>query len=231
LDQNCERDSLNGPPCLYPYPKATRTVLLLGDSHAGDLSQALINASYKRGWNAVVWTHSGNVIQFTKSARRQNETHIENNVNAINWIKKNQPDLVVISQYVNFDDDISLHKAGIASIINLTDNVLLLYNRPTFSSFDNYMNPRSILSQILGPANYATSVNLSKMNYSHRKIEEKLVTFAKEQKVMTLDLWPIFCDQIKCTSYIDGSWLYRDYDHFSIDGAEKITPFFLDYLV
>ncbi len=230
LDQNCERDSLNGPPCLYSYPKANRTVLLLGDSHAGDVSQALINAAHKHGWNAVVWTHSGNVIQFTKSTRRQDSTHIENNINKLNWIMKYQPDLIVISQYVRFDDDIALLKAGISSIINLTDNVLLLYNRPIFSSFDNFMHPRPLLSQILGPVNYATSTNLNMMEYGHRSIEDELVAFAKEQKVMTLNLWPIFCDLIKCTRYYDGSWLYKDYDHFSIAGAKRITPFFQDYL-
>lgn len=230
LDQNCERDSLNGPPCLYPYPKANRTVLLLGDSHAGDVSQALIDAAHKQGWNAVVWTHRGNVIQFTKSTRRQDSTHIENNINKINWIMKYQPDLIIISQYVRFDDDIALLKAGISSIINLTDNVLLLYNRPIFSSFDNFMNPRPLLSQILGPADYATSANLNMMEYGHREIEDELVAFAKEQKVMTLNLWPIFCDLVKCTRYFDGSWLYRDYDHFSITGAKRITPFFQNHL-
>jgi hypothetical protein len=142
-----------------------------------------------------------------------------------------QPDLIIISQYVRFDDDIALLKAGISSMINLTDNVLLLHNRPIFSPSDNFMRSRSLFSQILRPpVNYTTTSNLSMMEYAHKEIEDDLVAFAKEQGVMTLNLWPIFCDPIKCTRYYDGSWLYRDYDHFSVAGAERITPFFQDYL-
>ena len=58
LDPNCERDSGN-EPCNYTNKNTTKSVLLIGDSHAGHISQAVIDAAKYANWNSVIWARSG----------------------------------------------------------------------------------------------------------------------------------------------------------------------------
>ena len=44
------------PPCVYGDPRATRTVVLFGDSHAAEWFNPLVAAASSNGWKVVAWT-------------------------------------------------------------------------------------------------------------------------------------------------------------------------------
>lgn len=94
---------MNGPPCLYG--SGPKTVLLIGDSRAGQFGGALLDVGKKHGWRVVVWTHDACRFQLTnqtKSIRSDVLAYCQkNNNNKLTWIKRNKPELVILSQYRN----------------------------------------------------------------------------------------------------------------------------------
>jgi peptidoglycan/LPS O-acetylase OafA/YrhL len=104
LDLNCLRDSSMGPPCTYMTASATKTVLLIGDSHAGQISQAFVDAAQSTNWNATVWVHGGCPIQFQKSILGQvTDNCIKINKQMKTWVEENKPYAIIVSQYVRSD--------------------------------------------------------------------------------------------------------------------------------
>ncbi|WP_205687372.1 acyltransferase family protein [Cellulomonas endophytica] len=51
-------EAVDQPPCVYGDPAGTRTVVLLGDSHAQQWLPGLAAAAATTGWRAVAWTKS-----------------------------------------------------------------------------------------------------------------------------------------------------------------------------
>jgi hypothetical protein len=73
-DPDCSRDNLyfllgtaqgKSPPCEYKSIGATKTLLLLGDSHAGMLSEAVISVGRLSNWNVVIAAMDGCNVQFS----------------------------------------------------------------------------------------------------------------------------------------------------------------------
>jgi peptidoglycan/LPS O-acetylase OafA/YrhL len=59
-DPNCARMSGElDSACVYLNPSSTGTVLLVGDSHAAQFSQAIVDAAQLSNWNSVIWTMAG----------------------------------------------------------------------------------------------------------------------------------------------------------------------------
>ena len=52
-------------PCVYLTSSARKAVLFVGSTHAGHISQALIDAAAGAKWNSVIWTHSACHVQFS----------------------------------------------------------------------------------------------------------------------------------------------------------------------
>jgi SGNH domain-containing protein len=47
-------ETIQSPPCVYGAPNGSRTVVLFGDSHAGNWSEGLSAAALKEGWRVLV---------------------------------------------------------------------------------------------------------------------------------------------------------------------------------
>jgi hypothetical protein len=46
---------------------------------------------------------------------------------------------------------------------------------------------------------------------------------ARSDLVTTVDPVPWLCSDTECSTYLDGTWMYRDGDHLSVAGAEALT--------
>ena len=222
LDPNCERDSVIGPPCVYSTEGSKKTVLLIGDSHAGHISQAVIDGARNSNWNAVVWAHSGCPVQFQRSMRSEvSDNCININKQMKIWVLNNKPDAIIVSQYIRTSLSQIYLKSALLDIKSIIPNVLLIENIPIFPDQNEYMIDRPlIMSQYTPPKSFL----LSDMQNNNKKASNQLSTWARENGFLTLDFSQIFCGTKSCSRFSDKGWLYYDANHLSVTGAKLTIP-------
>jgi peptidoglycan/LPS O-acetylase OafA/YrhL len=228
LDPNCERDSLSGPPCMYLNKSAVKTVLLIGDSHAGHLSQAVIDASKNQNWNAVIWTHSGCHVQFKRSLKNLiSDNCIAANLQMKAWVLANKPSAIIISQFVYLDSFIADLTHAIADLHSIVPNILLIENSLVFPDQKDFMVPRPlIMAPYKAPKKFLKTMMLERDN----KASDELANWANHNYVETINFESLFCIKNECVRFSEAGWLYRDDDHFSVAGAALTIPQFENFL-
>jgi peptidoglycan/LPS O-acetylase OafA/YrhL len=229
LDPTCLRDSYNGPPCVYRTAGATKTVLLIGDSHAGHISQAVVDAAKNSSWNAVIWTHSGCHVQFQRTRPDKNilDNCIDVNMSMKKWVKENKPNAIIVSQFVRFDSSQNDLRDALLTLRSIVPNVLLIENIPVFPDEKDYNVPRPIFMSIYKPPK---SFNQSMMQTKDENASNLLANWAKGNQIFTMNFKSLFCEKRVCSRHSDRGWLYRDDDHLSVAGAELTIPQLSAYL-
>jgi peptidoglycan/LPS O-acetylase OafA/YrhL len=231
FDKRCKIQSLNGPPCLYG--SGPKTVLLIGDSRAGQFGRALLDTGQEHGWRVVVWTHDACRFQVTNQTRYIRSDVLaycqKNNSNKIAWIKRNKPELVILSQYRNEPEanlDIEL---GLKVLKEAAKKVYVLGQVPDFPDGSDYLQPKLIWQKsYLPPKSFPIvppSPGLTSMAATLESGQEFRRTVQKIG-LNYLDTSNFFCDQDVCIRYKDGQWLYKDGTHLSIYGARLLIPTF-----
>ena len=222
LDSKCARDSEFGPPCVYATTGATKTILLIGDSHASHISQAVVDATQNTKWNAVVWAHAGCHIQFKRSISEQ----VSDNCIAINnsmkkWVEENKPNAIIVSQFVHANSSQGDLRDALSTLQSIVPNILLIENNPIFPDELDFMIGRPIVMPAYKPPK---SFQQSKMQTVDKKASELLANWARSNGIFTMSFDSLFCKKGVCTRYSDKGWLYVDYNHFSVVGAELTIP-------
>jgi peptidoglycan/LPS O-acetylase OafA/YrhL len=221
-DPKCERDSLSGPPCVYGNTEANKTVLLIGDSHAGAISQAVVDAARNSKWNAVIWTHSGCHIQFEQSGSKNlTDACLNMNNKMRTWVEINKPEAVIVSQYMHLESSQSGVQNALIVLKEMVPNVLVVQNIPIFPDGANFMarNPL-FMGKYLPPFSFKKTQMYSR----DRNSSNILANWARKNGFTTVDFESLFCDNLVCSRYRDNGWLYRDAEHLSIKGASLTIP-------
>jgi hypothetical protein len=228
LDPKCLRDSVVGPPCIYRTIGATKSVLLIGDSHAGHISQAVIQAAANANWNAVVWAHSGCRIQFRRSTSEQVSYNCLNmNKQMKIWVEENKPHTIIVSQYVLSNSSQNDLRNALLTLQSIVPNILLVENNPIFPDAEDFMVRRPlIMPPYEAPKKFAQSL----MQLKDKNASNQLANWARNNDISTMNFDSIFCSNEICTRWSDSGWLYRDSDHFSVTGAELTIPKLITYL-
>ena len=228
LDPKCLRDSEIGPPCLYNTTGATKTVLLIGDSHAGHISQAVVDAAKSAKWNAVVWTHSGCHVQFQRSIPGQvSDNCIDMNNSMKKWVEENKPYAIIVSQFVHFDSSQKDLRDALTSLRLIVPNILLIENSPIFPDGKNFMVRRPL---VMSPYKPPKEFSQSNMQIIDQVASNQLANWARNNGISTLNFDAIFCNRGICSRWSDAGWLYRDDGHFSVAGAALTIPKLSNYL-
>gem|GEM_PF-1614048 len=228
LDPRCDRDTEFGAPCFYKSMDASKTVLLIGDSHAAQISQAVVDAAQMTKWNAIVWAHSDCQVQFKRDASEQvSDNCIDINNSMKEWVKKNKPHAIIVSQFITPDSpQISLRHA-LTILRSLAPNILLIENNPVFPDDKDFMVERPIVMPAYKPPK---SFHESMMVTVEKKASDLLASWARSNGIATISLDSLFCTEGVCSRYSDKGWLYIDDDHLSVAGAELAIPQLIAYL-
>jgi hypothetical protein len=221
LDPNCERDSVNGPPCTYANEGATKSVLLLGDSHAGHISQAVIDAAKHVNWNSVIWTHSACAFQVLDREKKLRDGCTKSNRQAVEWILRNNPNVIIVSQSISYESNLAELENALSLIHSIVPNILLIENTPIFPDSKDFMVSRPVL---MPPYEPPKSFLLTEMDSSGEYSSKQLAMWARNNGISTMDFTPLFCGEKICSRFSNGFWLYRDTGHLSVDGAELTVP-------
>jgi peptidoglycan/LPS O-acetylase OafA/YrhL len=224
-DLKCMRLSESGPPCTYSQIGATKTILLIGDSHAGMISQAVVDASLNQNYNAVIWTHGGCPIQFENTGGELlSDICLENNAKMLRWVSENKPFFIVVSQFLG-GRNVSNSKVinPLIKLKSLTPHILFIGNNPVF--------PLKVSRPILfSSPNISKEVDIFNMQNEYMQISDDILELARNETITTMDIKHLFCNSQRCFRFMDGSWLYTDSNHLSIKGAALIIPE-LEYII
>ena len=228
VDSNCQRESEDGEPCIYNAKYSRTSTLLIGDSHAGHLSQALIDAGAELNISVTVWAHPNCQLQFKRAVvSTVSDVCLNSNLTTLKWIKLNRPDSIIISQFTQYSSEIENLKLAIIEIKKIVPKILLVANSPIFPDSTLFMVSRPL---IMSPYEPPKSFSRRSMVQIHELARQSISIFAKDTGIDVLDLTSSFCGQFSCSRFEKDQWLYRDDDHFSITGAAKAIPFFNTFL-
>ena len=222
LDPKCNRMSEMRRPCLYKISDSTQTILLIGDSHAGHISQAVVDAAKKEHWNAAVWTHGACKVQFQSSISDQvTDQCLMQNHEILKWVDRNKPNAIIVSQFVySYSSQGDLRNA-LSTLKSIVPLILLIENNPIFPDENDFMVRRPlIMSPYEAPKEFPQSVMITK----HKNASDHLANWARDNAIYTMNFNSLFCRKESCTRFSDKQWLYYDVDHLSAAGAELTIP-------
>lgn len=230
LDSQCQRDSLSGGPCIYPGVKASKSVLLIGDSHAAMFSQMVVDEARKANWNAIVWAHNGYSPRLHDTSdltsNPSSNLAVLNTLAQIRWIEKYQPDLVIVSAAMVSPDQ-NPFRYAITYLSDISRNLVVINQVPLFSDKQFF----SSYSIIESPYDAPKSVALTEMDQRAFLAGENFSDWAKLNNIQTIDTVGLFCDTLSCSRFKDNGWLYFDVSHLSIYGAQLLAPSVGKYLL
>jgi len=207
----------------------SQTVLLVGDSHAAMIVDALVIAGKKDHWSTAVWVGPGCGFRAAQHVNSENKYRcVDRFQRQLRWIKANKPKAVVISQYIRENESQSGYTEAISEIRELVPNILLIKNNPIFPGGKYEVFNRSLVAQLLSPLK--KTVPPSKMDVSDLSASDKLGSWADARNIKTLDIAPLFCSSETCSMYSNLGWTYLDNDHLSNVGSKLLVPLLSDYL-
>jgi peptidoglycan/LPS O-acetylase OafA/YrhL len=228
VDPECVKKSLIVQPCIYPKQNSNFTAILVGDSHAGHISQAFIEAAHNAQFNAIVWALSACKVNFSSKLNEFNSKNcIDRNSSLKKWITNNRPTVVIVSQYLTTNNDLSEIKDALLQLKNLVPNLLIIENTPVFPATDGFMQSRPL---IMPPAKPRKIVLKSEMNSKDDLVSNQISLWAQGGGIQTMNVNSAFCNLKECSRYFNGEWLYRDPNHFTLAGAQLLVPKISKYL-
>jgi peptidoglycan/LPS O-acetylase OafA/YrhL len=227
LDGNCSRMSgENDPACIYKTLGANKTVLLIGDSHAAQFSQAIVDAAKKAKWNSVIWTMSSCNFTLGDKNGKINNYCLKRNNSILEWVKEFKPNLVVISQYNRIELPQAEMKSAVMAIKSLVPSLLVVGNTPIFPD-ERYMAvPALFQSKYDAPK----KIQISNMDNTDDIVSNSFLQDIAIKGIEIVNLNSLWCNLDYCNRFDEKGWLFFDTGHLSVFGAEMSVPYFTKFL-
>lgn len=212
-----------GKICINTNIGANKTVLLIGDSHAGHISIALRDAAREVNWNSV-YLRTGALEDIAPTDDAISSDSYFSYL--IDWVSLNQPELIVISEYVSVNSSQDAIKSVILQLKSLVPDILLVENNPIWPDGTRFNFSSSLIKPYAPPKSFEHSL----MQTVDKNASDELSEWARENGITTLNFDSIFCKSSTCIRFSEGEWLYRDDNHFSVAGAELTIPLLVSHL-
>lgn len=222
FDTKCERQRgvLGIKPCVYG--EAGRpTVLLIGDSHAGAISQVVIDAGIRNGWQVHVATASACSVPEYPEDVEYRSSCAGYTENILKYVLKENINIVILQQFSEFYTlklriGIDRWQSGLADFLSS----LAQSHVPAIVIGDNIRLPIAV-----GRPFWVESwkLNMKKAIESRYTLEEAerhaTTMIAGNQYILAREY---ICNGSMCPIFEKGTWLYTDTDHLSFKGAELL---------
>tara|TARA_R110002110_G_scaffold318110_1_gene530887 strand:- start:27080 stop:29026 length:1947 start_codon:yes stop_codon:yes gene_type:complete len=243
-----ERDN---PDCTWLIRGASRTAVLIGDSNAGHFTEAFVGAASENGITSTMATKNDcpfvDLITIKRGERDETcRSFVENSTLEL---ARTRPDAVVIasssSQYIDgdrwsFEDpatgDVAqtpeekarLWTEGLTRTLKrLTDvgiEVVVVHVVPIIPNFDS--RECSALGLIANSGRCTPSLTLDEADeFRQRAVQAELVAAARAGAT-TLDVAGELCPDGVCATRRDGTWIWKDSTHISVDASVMLIPVF-----
>ena len=220
LDKDCNRTSEDGRPCIYPIKGSNSRILLIGDSHAFHLSQAVIDAANAEQIETVIWKNMACIISIPDSQSNACKNRLSK---LTTYLASNEVDFTFISFYIKSTSDQKSLRKLISDVSGKSKRTIVLGQTPVFPDEKDFFVSRPIvMNTYVAP----TEFPIDQMNLSTFDAARDLENWVISSGLDLLNTRSLFCDDKTCKRYENSQWLFRDDDHLSVDGAKKLIPMF-----
>lgn len=215
-------------PCLYNNPSSEgKKLMLIGNSFAGHYAETIKILSRELGYDAIIWSDLNCNIDLPGPNNTHDDFCVRQNQILQKYITNRNPDVIVLSEFIKNKIDLERLKKVSLTLVSPGRKIILIENNPIFPDSSVFMRYRPILSQIIWQEHkmdFEKKFPVDQMELSFKLLSDQLVTWGSKNGITVVRIWDSFCNEQECTRYNDGVWLYSDYNHLSLDGANKLLP-------
>jgi peptidoglycan/LPS O-acetylase OafA/YrhL len=244
-----------GGLCVWTLPAARGSIVLVGDSNAGHFTEAVVQAARRARFNLTVVTFSScpfvDVGAVRAEALKGERLCRRFNGETLAAITRLKPNLVITAarsdQYIE-DDSIHLRnslgrltarpeekarlwerglESTVAQLGAADVPVLVVHPVPMFPAAPDECSTLAILTS--GCASSVRRATVDSRLRRARWAEEMAV--ATVSNAIALDFEDAVCTSAQCSTSREGTILYRDSEHLSVDGALTLTDDFYRAIV
>lgn len=233
--------------CTWEVPNAIGTAVLVGDSHAGHVSEAFVSAANEAGFNATIVTNPGCPFLDIDLGTYQNGTCRRFVVESTKELVLRRPDLVVIASSAEraieasvslknprtgdlestADGKATIWKDGLTRTIkSLTSagiDVVIVVAVPRIPDFDT--RKCAVLRLMTESSVCSPSVELSVVDGTRRRAVQAETAAASAGGATTIDLADVLCPDGVCATLRAGKWIWYD-THITVYASEMLVPKF-----
>ena len=228
-DKECQffspQPNINPEPCKYGNHNSGKSILLIGDSHAGSISKAIISLGDSNDMNTFVFTFAGcgfvlNNKDFKSSYSYPNLTPdcIKHNQSILNFVQDSKPTVIIYAH----------RSSSMVSPNNSKSRTQ--YNEMVLKNLKFLMRENIEIIHIGSEPELLPIVTLvqawknSKSKFSNIPFEDN--SFWENNRVTDyyLSTLNIFCPKKACRNNSNEGWLFHDADHLSEIGANSLIP-------
>lgn len=231
-DKNCKfvssPEHVINKPCKYGNFEPTKSILLIGDSHAAAASRAIVELGKSNSMNTFVYTFQG--CGFVLDSENFDPAYtypflsqscIEHNKSIINfvelykpttiiWIHRSSSIMVEPNNYNSRKQYNYMIYQSLLELRTLNPNIIVVGSNP------EYVDPNTIAQKMFG---------IEKIQYSKIPFEDNyLWKLLSKDNFFYLDTLEIFCPGKICSNKSESGWLFQDRDHLSELGAKLLIP-------
>ncbi|MFZ9892042.1 MAG: acyltransferase family protein, partial [Ilumatobacteraceae bacterium] len=222
-NSNCDDNSFG--------PLAKR-ILLVGDSAAGSISDAIASVAKSNEFNFSVYY--ANSCPVTARAYKYRENCENNFAQISDYIEKLNPDLLVIANM----SDLYVSESGLGKVIvdfdgnpaRSADEALQLWITGLRSRIENSFSMRKVLivqqpplsamrEPILLQKLFDEEVSLDNSDTRNMIVQAEAELFKNYKNVAVFDPASVLCDDKNCRQTLNGDALYYDGRHLTVKGS------------
>lgn len=236
--------------CTWEVDGAVGRIVLIGDSHASMWAESLIAAGNDLGYDVSVVTMSGcpPLLDITRRSEGEVDTECaEFMARSVDRIVELQPELVLLgsgstgvlspagdSDWQGPDGDgwsrepdrvAELWEAGWTAVADRLGpegiTTVILHDVPYHPVTTATCGRLLFMVDPQGCASTRTRAEVEADRELSLGVEDRVD--AADESVVSIDPIPWLCDDRSCSTYLDGTWMYRDGDHLSVAGAESLV--------
>ena len=212
--------------CTIPISNSVGQAVLIGDSHAGHLSEAFVKAAHANQLDATIAVNGNNPYLFvTWDIQQTRESYP---FKSLEIMRTTRPRVVVIAQ--------SVYNTGAPEGVRWADQFIPILQQleemriPVVVVAANLVpglkprdcSPFQIFLDVC-PANQQASTD-KLLEDRKQRLEEEHRAIAEVDNSVLMDAAPILCPATSCSIYRDGKWWWRDSSHLSIFASQSLIP-------
>ena len=238
--------------CLWTVDDPQGEILLVGDSNAGQFTEAVLASAEELRMNVRVATFSSCPMIDLRLFLDGDENHNCHKFvhGALDWMRANPSTLVIVASasdgYIEGErfalasgasDAPASDPAAKAAIwesalvdtlraIRETGAMALVVHPIPKIWFEWRPRLAAPARLLLGPEGFAASVSRDEAVVRRSRALDAERGAAASSQAATADFFERLCPAARCWTYRDGRWLYRDQGHITVAGAVLLTPEF-----
>ncbi|MDP9890071.1 peptidoglycan/LPS O-acetylase OafA/YrhL [Pseudarthrobacter oxydans] len=203
---------------IEPDTEATKTVVVIGDSHAQQLMPALVPTAQEHNWRMISLLK--NACRYgAQSPERDTECN-ERNDAARDYVLDLAPDAVITHGTLSYEDEpreglVPAYEQGIRPFLDAGIEVAAVRDNPRFPF--HMFACVGLHGQDSHQCNPARDEVLLEVNPL-----EELAT--REPLLHSVDLTNSICTDTTCPAVMGNVYVYRDHDHLNKTYVETMTP-------